>query len=112
MVSDQAVEPGSTVVIRVGEREESWTVVAPHEADYLRRRVSEMSPLGFALLGRRPGETVVVRSPQPYTASSSPLTDGRSEPDERDVLKTLVLLAGESRVYRLHLENARPVIER
>jgi len=31
MVSDQAVEPGSTVVIRVGEREESWTVVAPHE---------------------------------------------------------------------------------
>lgn len=28
------------------------------------------------------------------------------------MLKTLVLLAGESRVYRLHLENARPAIER
>jgi len=28
------------------------------------------------------------------------------------VLKTLVLLAGESRIYRLHLENAQPVIER
>ncbi len=28
------------------------------------------------------------------------------------MLKTLVLLAGESRTYRLHLENALPVIER
>ncbi len=28
------------------------------------------------------------------------------------MLKTLVLLAGESRVYRLHLENAQPIIER
>ncbi len=32
--------------------------------------------------------------------------------DERDVLKVLTRLAGESRVYRLHLEDARPVIER
>ncbi len=62
------VESGSDVVIRVGEDEERWTLVAPHQADYLRRRVSEMSPLGFALLGRRAGETVVVRGPQPYRA--------------------------------------------
>jgi len=60
------VESGSEVVIRIGEAEERWTVVAPHEADPLRRRISEMSPLGFALLGRRAGETVVVRGPQPY----------------------------------------------
>jgi hypothetical protein len=40
------------------------------------------------------------------------LADLQPEPDERDVVKTLVLLAGESRVYRLHLESARPVIER
>jgi transcription elongation factor GreA len=61
------VESGSVVVIRIGEEaEERWTVVAPHEADPLRRRISEMSPLGFALLGRRAGETVVVRGPQPY----------------------------------------------
>jgi regulator of nucleoside diphosphate kinase len=53
-------------VIRVGQDQERWTVVAPHEADYLRRRVSEMSPLGFALLGRRVGETVTIRGPQPY----------------------------------------------
>jgi transcription elongation GreA/GreB family factor len=60
------VESGSVVVIRIGDSEERWTVVAPHEADPLRRRISEMSPLGFALLGRRAGETVVVRGPQPY----------------------------------------------
>jgi transcription elongation GreA/GreB family factor len=60
------VESGSEVLIRIGEDEERWTVVAPHEADPLRRRVSEMSPLGFALLGRHEGETVVVRGPQPY----------------------------------------------
>ncbi len=34
------------------------------------------------------------------------------EPDERDVQKVLTLLATESRVYRLPLQNAQPVIER
>jgi transcription elongation GreA/GreB family factor len=63
------VESGSEVMIRVGEEQECWTVVAPHEADYLRRRISEMSPLGFALLGRRAGETVTVQGPQPYRAT-------------------------------------------
>jgi transcription elongation GreA/GreB family factor len=62
----EVVESGSDVVIRVGQEQERWTVVAPHEADALKRRVSEMSPLGFALLGRRPGETVTVRAPAPY----------------------------------------------
>ncbi len=36
----------------------------------------------------------------------------RWEPDERDVLKVLTMLAGESRVYRLYLKDARPVVER
>ncbi len=66
MLAMAVIESGSDVTIRVGEEVERWTVVAPHESDPLRRRISEMSPLGFALLGRRPGETVVVRGPQPY----------------------------------------------
>jgi transcription elongation GreA/GreB family factor len=70
MVSQTAViESGSSVVIRVGQEHERWTIVAPYEADPLRRRISEMSPLGFALLGRRPGETVTVRGPSPYTVT-------------------------------------------
>ncbi len=63
------IEAGCAVVIRVGEEEERWTVVAAHESDPLRRRISEMSPLGFALLGRRAGETIVVRAPRPYRAT-------------------------------------------
>ena len=63
------IESGSEVVIRVGEEQERWTVVAPHEADPLRRRVSELSPLGFALLGRHVGETITARGPQPYRAT-------------------------------------------
>jgi transcription elongation factor GreA len=67
MVDNAAViESGATVTIRVGEEEECWTVVAPHEADPLKRRISEMSPLGFALLGHQAGETVTVRGPRPY----------------------------------------------
>jgi transcription elongation GreA/GreB family factor len=67
MVSQTAViESGADVVIRVGQEQERWTIVGPHEADPLRHRISEMSPLGFALLGRRPGETVTVRGPVLY----------------------------------------------
>jgi hypothetical protein len=38
--------------------------------------------------------------------------DQQPAPDEQEVLKTLTLLAAESRVYRMHLENASAVIER
>jgi len=60
------IESGTTVRIRIGDQEECWTVVAPHEADYLKRRISELSPLGFALLGRQPGQSFTVPSPRPY----------------------------------------------
>jgi hypothetical protein len=40
------------------------------------------------------------------------LSDRRLGPDERNVLDALSLLASESRVYRLHLEDARPLVER
>ncbi len=33
------------------------------------------------------------------------------EANERDVLSALTLLACESHVYQLHLENARPIVE-
>lgn len=67
--SSTVVESGSTVLIRVGEEEEEWTVVPPQDANAYRRRISEMSPLGFALLGRKVGETVKVRGPVIYQAS-------------------------------------------
>ena len=54
---------GSSVRIRDGELEEDWRIVANHEADPLRRRLSESSPLAKALLGHRAGDCVPVRSP-------------------------------------------------
>ena len=66
MVVQDVVRVGSRVVIRFGELEESWEIVAPHEADALKGLISEMSPLGRALLGHQSGETVLVRAQQPY----------------------------------------------
>jgi transcription elongation GreA/GreB family factor len=60
------IESGSAVTIRVGEEEQQWTITAPHDANPLRQKLSEMSPLGFALLGHRVGETVAVPAPSPY----------------------------------------------
>ncbi len=59
----RAVEVGSWVRVRDGDLEESWRIVASHEADALRYRMSEDSPMARALLGRRGGERVRVRRP-------------------------------------------------
>jgi hypothetical protein len=39
------------------------------------------------------------------------LADRQLGPDEHNVLEALSLLASESRVFRLHLEDARPLVE-
>ena len=60
-----AVTFGSTVTIRdaaVGD-EASYTIVGTAEADPLRDRISNESPVGQALLGRKIGDTVTIRVP-------------------------------------------------
>jgi transcription elongation GreA/GreB family factor len=57
------VRPGSWVRIRDGDTEEQWEIVDPPRADVLKRRLSELSPLAFALTGRRVGDEVSVRCP-------------------------------------------------
>jgi transcription elongation GreA/GreB family factor len=57
------VQLGDVVDVRDGELEESWRVVPHPEADATRRWISDESPLGRALLGRRAGEVVSVRPP-------------------------------------------------
>jgi regulator of nucleoside diphosphate kinase len=42
----------------------TWTLVYPDEADYLRGRLSVLSPAGIALLGARCGQTVIWRPPR------------------------------------------------
>lgn len=59
------VSLGRTVAVReVGsDYEEEYTIVGPPEADPAAGRISNESPMGKSLLGRRIGETAVVESP-------------------------------------------------
>ena len=56
---------GRTVIIReVGtDFDETYTIVGSLEADPANGRISNESPMGKALLNKRPGEEVVVASP-------------------------------------------------
>jgi transcription elongation factor GreA len=55
---------GSTVVIETDRHgEETFTIVGSTEADAAAGRISFTSPIGRALLGRHPGETIRVQVP-------------------------------------------------
>lgn len=66
-------EESDTDTVRIGSRitvrdteldiEESYQVVGSQEADPMNGRISEDSPFGRALLGRKAGEEVVVEAP-------------------------------------------------
>ncbi|RIK40164.1 MAG: transcription elongation factor GreA [Chloroflexi bacterium] len=43
--------------------EETWTIVGPQEANARLGRISNVSPVGSALLGKRVGDTIVVSAP-------------------------------------------------
>jgi transcription elongation factor GreA len=58
------VELGAHVAARNGEGDtETYLIVDPAEADPRQGRISEMSPVGRALLGHRPGDEVGVETP-------------------------------------------------
>lgn len=61
---DGAVRVGSTVLVRDGEgEEERWTIVGRAEADASQGRISNESPVGGALLGKRAGEALEIETP-------------------------------------------------
>ncbi len=57
------VQIGSTVVVESSDGRETFHIVGSAEADPGSGRISNESPVGRALLGRRPGDEVVVRVP-------------------------------------------------
>lgn len=59
------VELGSTVTVEIDGVEETYTIVGAVEAKPTEGRISNQSPVGQALLGRRPGETVEIQTPGP-----------------------------------------------
>src|SRR5579862_6977561 len=59
----QAVEMGSQVVIKIGAKNETFTVVGEWEADPTEKKISHESPLGKALLGKTVGDEIEVEAP-------------------------------------------------
>ena len=59
------VRIGSTVTVtEVGvDEEETYVIVGAHEADPTRGRISNISPIGSALLGAKKGQTVRAETP-------------------------------------------------
>ncbi len=61
---DGTVKIGCRVTIVDGDRiEETWTIVVPAEASTRNRKISDQSPLGAALLGKRVGDSIRVQAP-------------------------------------------------
>ena len=58
-----AVHFGSTVVLERDGRQERFTIVGPTEANPREGKISHVSPIGQAVLGRRAGDEVVVATP-------------------------------------------------
>jgi transcription elongation factor GreA len=58
------VQPGCEVTIQAeGEDPETYKIVGAAEADPRNGKISNESPMGSALMGRRKGETVKVQTP-------------------------------------------------
>lgn len=58
-----AVAVGDSVTIRWNGDETQYTIVGPNEADPGAGKISNESPLGTALLGKRVGDTTRIRTP-------------------------------------------------
>jgi len=61
--SNDLVVIGSKVTVCVGGREDTFTIVGAPEADPLKGKISNESPVGQALLGAKIGEEVEVTTP-------------------------------------------------
>lgn len=70
---ERIVSLGATVMVQTPHGERTLMVVSSAEADALQQKISDLSPVGRALLGHKVGETVDVQTPRgpvPYTITS------------------------------------------
>lgn len=58
---------GSKVQLKVGAKTVAYQIVGPVEADPLEGKISNKSPLGSALLGKKVGDTVEIETPKGKT---------------------------------------------
>lgn len=55
---------GSTVDLKMGKKIVTYTIVGPVEADPLEGRISNESPIGHALFGKKVDDTVTISTPK------------------------------------------------
>jgi len=58
--SDGSVQLGSTVTVETKKKEKTYRIVSAHEASPSQGRISNLSPLGSALIGKTLGDHVTV----------------------------------------------------
>jgi transcription elongation factor GreA len=68
--TNDRVQLGSRVTLRLDSKEQTFTIVGPVEADPLEGRISDESPLGEALLGKKVDEKFEVSLPADQHASA------------------------------------------
>ncbi|OGG05727.1 transcription elongation factor GreA [Candidatus Gottesmanbacteria bacterium RIFCSPHIGHO2_02_FULL_40_24] len=61
--SKKKVDVGCKVTLYVNGKREIFTIVGEWEADPMQKKISHSSPLGKALIGKKPGEQVEVDAP-------------------------------------------------
>ena len=62
--SKTKVALGSSVEVKTGKKVFTYTVVGPVEADPLEGKISNESPIGLALFGKKVGETAEITTPK------------------------------------------------
>ena len=62
--SKSKVGLGSKVELRTGKKTVTYTVVGPVEADPLEGKISDESPIGAALFGKKVGESATITTPK------------------------------------------------
>jgi transcription elongation factor GreA len=55
---------GSKVELKTGKKSVSYNIVGPVEADPLEGKISNESPIGVALMGKKVGDTVTITTPK------------------------------------------------
>ncbi len=65
--SDGKVQLGSTVKLKGSGKEKEFQVVGTVEADPLNGKISDESPIGKALLGKKEGDEVEIKTPAETT---------------------------------------------
>lgn len=61
------INVGSTVHLKQASKKVTYTIVGPVEADPLEAKISNESPLGSALIGKKAGESVHIETPKGKT---------------------------------------------